>query len=84
MDSLTKTFFENSLLLPFGTSLLALAFVFGNSLKVAWESFIFIFFVNPFEVGDKVTYSGMPNFYISKINLLTTEVFAVGIEKRFI
>jgi hypothetical protein len=38
-------------ILPFMTSTLTLAFVFGNSLKNLWEAFLFIFVVRAFDVG---------------------------------
>ncbi len=59
-----------------GTSLLGLAFIFGESLKDLWENFVFIFFVRPFDVGDKITIQDnivYPVLTIHKISLLVTE-----------
>jgi len=65
-------------LLPFGTLFLGLSFIFGNSMKDLWEGFIMIFIVRPFDIGDRIDLTGYPPFLlVSKINLFTTELFAM-------
>jgi small-conductance mechanosensitive channel len=39
---------------PIGTAVLAISFVFGSMASNAFKSFVFLFFVNPFDVGDRV------------------------------
>eukprot|EP00027_Filamoeba_sp_ATCC50430_P000962 CAMPEP_0168555258 /NCGR_PEP_ID=MMETSP0413-20121227/8234_1 /TAXON_ID=136452 /ORGANISM="Filamoeba nolandi, Strain NC-AS-23-1" /LENGTH=640 /DNA_ID=CAMNT_0008586087 /DNA_START=193 /DNA_END=2115 /DNA_ORIENTATION=- len=68
----------SGLLLPFGTFILAFAFIFGNTLKNLFEAFLLIFVIRPYEVGDRIN---IPNFsqdtlVVHRINLLTTEAFA--------
>jgi len=62
-----------SVLLPFSTFLVAFAFAFGNSLKIVWESAIFIFGIHPYDVGDRIQIESDPQINVSRINLLTTE-----------
>lgn len=65
----------SSLLLPFATSFLGFSFVFGNSFKSIWESFLFIFNTKAFEVGDRITLQITPQYptlIVSKIQLLNT------------
>ncbi|DBA70449.1 TPA: hypothetical protein ACH3X2_011857 [Trebouxia sp. C0005] len=38
----------------FSSIVLAFAFVFGNSVKMLYESIIYLFVVHPFDVGDKI------------------------------
>ena len=38
--------------------LLAFAFMFGNSVKVLFESIIFIFIVHSFDIGDNILING--------------------------
>eukprot|EP01117_Protostelium_nocturnum_P018586 TRINITY_DN7803_c0_g1_i1.p1 TRINITY_DN7803_c0_g1~~TRINITY_DN7803_c0_g1_i1.p1 ORF type:complete len:467 (+),score=112.05 TRINITY_DN7803_c0_g1_i1:165-1403(+) len=63
-------------LLPLGTAVLALAFVFGNSLRTIWEAILLIFVVKPFDVGDRVTLEGYPTLKVHRMNLFTTEFYA--------
>ena len=50
---------------------LAFVFMFGNSIKVLFESVIFIFVVHPFDVGDSVLIND-DRHKIVKISILTT------------
>jgi len=42
------------LLISFGTVLLATAFIFGNTIETILQSFILIFIIRPFDIGDKI------------------------------
>lgn len=57
---------------------MAWAFVFGNSMQTVWESFILIFIVRPYDVGDRIKPEGLPVCIVSRINLLSTEAFGPG------
>jgi len=59
---------------PFSTSVLALAFMFGNQVKEAFESAVWIFSFRAFDVDDRITYA-VNEFIcqIRKINLICTE-----------
>ncbi|KAH8550900.1 Mechanosensitive ion channel-domain-containing protein [Umbelopsis sp. PMI_123] len=41
-------------LVPFGSALVALAFVFGNTAKNTFESILFLFVTHPYDAGDYV------------------------------
>jgi len=64
-----------SVFVPFGTFIVALSFVFGNSLKTIWESTIFILVIRPYDVGDRVQFGTETVETVSRINLLTTESY---------
>merc|ERR1711916_86513 len=62
-----------SLLLPIGTSLLGLAFVFGSTAQRCFEGFILCFLVVPYAIGDRITVDGgVTTLIVSAIYLLTT------------
>lgn len=62
-----------SLLLPIGTSLLGLAFVFGSTAQRCFEGFILCFLVVPYAIGDRITVDGgATTLIVSAIYLLTT------------
>jgi len=65
----------DKLLLSVGTIMVAFTFIFGNSLKTFWESFLFVLLVRPYDVGDRITLASYPDLIVSKINLLTTEAY---------
>jgi len=68
------------LLLPFATTFLGFAFVFGNSLKNLFEAFLFIFVTKAFEVGDRVTIPGTsppyPTLIVAQLDFLKTIFYA--------
>jgi small-conductance mechanosensitive channel len=70
-------------LVPLGTALLALSFVFGNSVKNAFEAFLFLFFVKAYDVGDRIGIDG-ETVIISKINLLSTYAYTTDGRKIII
>jgi small-conductance mechanosensitive channel len=61
-------------IVPLGSALLAFTFIFGNSLKNAFEAFLFLFFVKAYDVGDRISVGG-ETFTVSKINLLSTYAY---------
>jgi len=66
-------------LVPISTSVIGLAFIFGESLKLLWNNFIFIFFVRPYDVGDKIVIQDSltyPTLTVHKISLLVTEAYS--------
>jgi small-conductance mechanosensitive channel len=61
-------------LVTFSTLLAAGAIAFGNSLKVGFDSILFILYTKPYDVGDRVTLRipNAPEMFVSRINVLTT------------
>jgi small-conductance mechanosensitive channel len=59
--------------LPFATLFLGLSFIFGSALQNIFESMMMIFFVKPFEQGDRVKLGG-ETFIVSRIHLLSTQM----------
>ncbi|KAK2442346.1 mechanosensitive ion channel protein [Trifolium repens] len=55
------------------------AFVFGNTLKITFEAIIFLFFMHPYDVGDRCEIDQI-EMVVEEINIFTT-VF-VGSDKR--
>lgn len=66
----------SNLLLPIGTGLLSLAFIFGESFKDLWQNFIFVWQVRPFDVGDRIVVGTFPTLIIHHIHLTYTEAFS--------
>lgn len=53
--------FDNKALLVCTSMLLSPAIsIFGNLLRNAFESILFLFIVHPFDVGDRVSVEGVP------------------------
>ena len=70
------------LVLPLLTLVLPLAFIFGNSLKLMWESFLVVFVVQPWFPGELVDVGGFL-FIVENINLLSTSGFTLeGLHAR--
>jgi len=67
--------------IPLFTFILALSFIFGGTLKNAFESVIFLVFVNAYAVGDRVGIGDM-TVVIHKIRLLTTDAYTM--DGRFV
>ncbi|XP_042427913.1 mechanosensitive ion channel protein 6-like [Zingiber officinale] len=53
------------------SQLLLLVFIFGNTLKMVFESIIFLFAMHPFDVGDRCEIDGVQMF-VEEMNILTT------------
>jgi len=62
--------------LPFLGFGLAFSFLFGNSMKNVLESFFFVYFAHPYDVGDRISLDGSNALIVAKINFLTTIAFA--------
>lgn len=52
--------------------MLALTFVFGDSVKSVFESALFLFLEHPYDVGDMLTMSGNVFAKVKKIDLMYT------------
>ncbi|EGG18306.1 putative transmembrane protein [Cavenderia fasciculata] len=61
----------NVFLVPLSTTILALSFAFGTTLRNVFESLILIFFVRPFEVGDKIVVANEA-YFVDRIGILFT------------
>ncbi|KAG0460417.1 hypothetical protein HPP92_020714 [Vanilla planifolia] len=53
------------------SQVLALVFVFGNTLKSIFEAIIFLFVVHPYDVGDRCEVNGV-QMVVEEMNILTT------------
>lgn len=62
-----------SFFLSLSSIMVSLAFLFGSSAKSAFEGVILIFFVHPYDVGDRIIINA-ENYIVTKINLLSTVV----------
>eukprot|EP00039_Didymoeca_costata_P024742 m.11311 g.11311 ORF g.11311 m.11311 type:complete len:716 (+) comp4418_c0_seq2:292-2439(+) len=56
------------------TSIFALSFMFADTAKNLFNSFVFLFIRHPFDVGDRVAMDSMDSdhMYVSRMELLTT------------
>ncbi|KAF2077874.1 hypothetical protein CYY_000836 [Polysphondylium violaceum] len=59
-------------LVPLSTTILGLSFAFGTTLRNVFESLVLIFFVRPFEAGDKVVLGNLEPLIVDKIGILFT------------
>ncbi|XP_010536166.1 PREDICTED: mechanosensitive ion channel protein 10-like [Tarenaya hassleriana] len=69
-------------LLFFFSQTVALSFVMGSSCKNLFESIVFVFFMHPFDVGDRCVVDGVP-LLVEEMNLLTTVFLKLDNEKVF-
>ncbi|XWS10840.1 hypothetical protein CRYUN_Cryun38cG0032500 [Craigia yunnanensis] len=53
------------------SQLLLVAFIFGNTCKIVFESIIFLFVMHPFDVGDRCEIDGV-QMVVEEMNILTT------------
>ncbi|KAF9909695.1 hypothetical protein EC991_008174 [Linnemannia zychae] len=58
-------------MLSIGSFLLALSFVFGNSLKILFENIVFLFITHPYDSGDLVSIEGV-DMYVREVGLNST------------
>ncbi|KAG0376327.1 hypothetical protein BGX24_007911 [Mortierella sp. AD032] len=58
-------------MLSIGSFLLALSFVFGNSLKMLFENIVFLFVTHPYDSGDLVSIEGV-DMYVREVGLNST------------
>lgn len=59
-------------LLPLGTIILALSFAYGSTLQELFNSLYMLYFVHPFNIGDKVSINGGPFMVVENVGVLTT------------
>jgi len=73
-----------NLLISFSTVLLATTFIFGPTISNAFQSFILIFLVRPFDIGDFVFLTGVypDNVHVQTINL--TNIIFRGLDGKII
>ncbi|KAG0248123.1 hypothetical protein BG011_000453 [Mortierella polycephala] len=58
-------------MLSIGSFLIALSFVFGNSLKILFENIVFLFITHPYDSGDLVSIGGN-DMYVREVGLNST------------
>ncbi|KAF9101013.1 hypothetical protein BGX27_000130 [Mortierella sp. AM989] len=58
-------------MLSIGSFLVALSFVFGNSLKILFENIVFLFITHPYDSGDLVCIDGN-DMYVREVGLNST------------
>ncbi|ORZ16670.1 Mechanosensitive ion channel-domain-containing protein [Lobosporangium transversale] len=58
-------------MLSIGSFLVALSFVFGNSLKILFENIVFLFITHPYDSGDLVCIDGY-DMYVREVGLNST------------
>lgn len=61
-----------AIVLPVLAVLLPLVFVFGNSLRIVWESFLVVFFIRPWFPGEEIEMVNHPRVIIDTVGLLTS------------
>ena len=68
------------IILPLVGLILPVVFIFGNSLRILFESFLVIFIVQPWFPGDYVEMTGFPGFSAEAVSLyVTTGYTPVGV-----
>ncbi|EOA26677.1 hypothetical protein CARUB_v10022756mg [Capsella rubella] len=73
---------STKLLLVFSTQLVGLAFMIGSTCKNIFESFVFVFVMHPYDVGDRCVIDGVM-LLVEEIHLLTTVFLKIDNEKVF-
>ncbi|CAO3565991.1 unnamed protein product [Mortierella alpina] len=58
-------------MVPFGSFLIAISFVFGNSLKTLFENIVFLFITHPYDSGDLVSIDAI-DMYVREVGLNST------------
>ncbi|CAH8288720.1 unnamed protein product [Eruca vesicaria subsp. sativa] len=69
-------------LLVFSTQFVGLAFMIGSTCKNIFESFVFVFVMHPYDVGDRCVIDGVV-LLVEEIHLLTTVFLKIDNEKIF-
>ncbi|KAF9949496.1 hypothetical protein BGZ72_008750 [Mortierella alpina] len=67
-------------MVPFGSALIAISFVFGNSLKTLFENIVFLFITHPYDSGDLVSIDNI-DMYVREVGLNST-IFVTWDGKR--
>lgn len=55
-----------------GTTLFALSFIFADSARNLFNSFVFLFVQHPFDVGDRIVVPGWDPMYVVRLELMLT------------
>ncbi|KAG2331812.1 hypothetical protein Bca4012_018687 [Brassica carinata] len=69
-------------LLVFSSQFVGLAFMIGSTCKNIFESFVFVFVMHPYDVGDRCVVDGVM-LLVEEIHLLTTVFLKIDNEKVF-
>ncbi|CAH2061230.1 unnamed protein product [Thlaspi arvense] len=69
-------------LVAFSTQFVGLAFMIGSTCKNIFESFVFVFVMHPYDVGDRCVVEGVM-LLVEEIHLLTTVFLKIDNEKVF-
>ncbi|CAH2072355.1 unnamed protein product [Thlaspi arvense] len=69
-------------LVVFSAKLVGLAFIVGSTCKNIFESFVFVFVMHPYDVGDRCVVDGVM-LLVEEIHLLTTVFLKIDNEKVF-
>ncbi|CAH8286022.1 unnamed protein product [Eruca vesicaria subsp. sativa] len=77
LDVLTTKF-----LVVFSAKLVGLAFIVGSTCKNIFESFIFVFVMHPYDVGDRCVIDGV-TLLVEEIDLMSTVFLKLDNEKVF-
>ncbi|CAN8252337.1 unnamed protein product [Cochlearia groenlandica] len=72
----------NKFLLAMSTQFVGLAFMIGSTCKNIFESFVFVFVMHPYDVGDRCVIDGVM-LLVEEIHLLTTVFLKIDNEKVF-
>ncbi|ESQ41965.1 hypothetical protein EUTSA_v10015373mg [Eutrema salsugineum] len=70
------------LLVVFSSQFVGLAFMIGSTCKNIFESFVFVFVMHPYDVGDRCVIDGVL-LLVEEIHLLTTVFLKIDNEKVF-
>ncbi|KAJ0261208.1 hypothetical protein HA466_0043720 [Hirschfeldia incana] len=70
------------LLVIMSSQFVGLAFMIGSTCKNIFESFVFVFVMHPYDVGDRCVIDGVP-LLVEEIDLLTTVFLKLDNEKVF-
>ncbi|CAN8300671.1 unnamed protein product [Cochlearia groenlandica] len=70
------------LLVVFSSQFVGLAFMIGSTCKNIFESFVFVFVMHPYDVGDRCVVDGVM-LLVEEIDLLTTVFLKIDNEKVF-
>ncbi|CAH8271632.1 unnamed protein product [Arabidopsis lyrata] len=73
---------STKLLLVFSSQFVGLAFMIGSTCKNIFESFMFVFVMHPYDVGDRCVVDGVM-LLVEEIDLLTTVFLKIDNEKVF-
>lgn len=62
------------LVLSLSSFAIASAFIFGNTLRLVYESVVFLFLVHPYQIGDRIMYDGVKHTVVN-FGLMATQFY---------